>query len=136
MTLISNNNIARAIYLALKDKTNAEQSLIFPKIVKFLMKKRLLSKAGDILLRLDKIINDDQERIIVKISSSEKIGETTQKELVHSLSKRYGNKAVILAENLNEQLLGGYKVEVNDEVIDLTLKNRIGKLQEHLIKSI
>ena len=38
-------------------------------------------------------------------------------------------------ENLNEKLLGGFKIEVNNELIDLTLKNKIYRLQEHLIRS-
>lgn len=135
MTTISNNNIARAIYLALQNKNHAEQSLIVPKVVQFLAKKRLLSKAPEILSCLIKIINDQENRIVAKIFSAKEIKETTNKELAQILIKRYSAKEIDLVEILDEKLLGGFKIKVNDEVIDLTLKNKISKLQEHLIKS-
>ena len=52
------------------------------------------------------------------------------------LKERYQQKEVILVEVLDEKLLGGFKMEVNDEVIDLTIKNKIGKLQEYLTRNI
>jgi len=136
MTKISNNDIARAIYLASKDKSSSEQSLFFSKVIQFLVRRRLLPKAKDILLRLNKIINDDEGRVIARVSSREELSETIKKELTHSLAKRYSSKEVVLVSSLDEKLLGGFKIEVNDEVMDLTIKNKIEKLQEYLTKSI
>lgn len=136
MTVISNNNIARAIYLALKDKDQKDQFLTFPKIVNFLSKKRLLSKTSDILLRLNKIINTEEGKIEVKIHTAKKLNDFTKKELELILKERYPGKDIILLEILNERLLGGWRMEINDEIIDLSIKNKIKKLQEHLTKSL
>ena len=136
MTSISNNNIAHAIYLASKDKTHAEQSLIFQKVIQFFVKKRLLPKVPDILSYLNKIINEDQNKILAKMSTKEILSQSKKRELTHFLSKHYGGKTIILEESLNEKLLGGFKIEVNDEVIDFSIKNRIRKLQEHLISNV
>ena len=67
-----------------------------------------------------------------KIFSKEKITETQNKEINQILAHRYSVKEVILNEKIDEKLLGGFKMEVGDEVIDLTLKKKIEKLQEHL----
>ncbi len=133
MSAISNNNIAKAIYLTSKD--SKEESQFFHKIVQFLARKRLLSKSKDILLHLNKIINDEEGRITVKVSSQKRLNENIKKEITQSLSRRYGDKTIILKESLDENLLGGYKIEVNDEVIDLTIKNKLGKLQEYLTRN-
>lgn len=133
MSTISNNDIAHAIYLASKDHPHEEQSLFFSKVVQFLFKRRLLSKTGDILLRLNKIINNNEGRIVAKVYSKGEIHETTKKELMHTLANRYSAKEVKLVHVVDEKLLGGFKIEVNDEVIDLTIRNKIGKLQEYLI---
>jgi F-type H+-transporting ATPase subunit delta len=132
MTTISNNNIAEAIYLASKDAKEEKQFL--HKVIQFLVKKRLLSKAPDILLALSKIINDHNKVVVAKVSSVNKINETTNKEIAEILMKRYSAKEVNFVEILDEKLLGGYKIEVNDEVIDLTIKNKLEKLQEHLTR--
>lgn len=134
MATISNNDIAHAIYLASKDVKHEEQSLFYKKIVDFLIKRKLLSKAPDILYRLKKIINDAEGKVVAKISSKEKIDNTTNKILAETLARRYSAKEIEMIENLEENLLGGFKIEVGDEVIDLTIKNKIGKLQEYLIK--
>lgn len=136
MTAISNNDIARSIYLVSKDKSHFQLVNIYPKIVKFLFRKRLLSKTPDILLRLKNIINKEEGRIVAKISSAKKLNLQAQARLEHDLKKRYSAKEVILDENIDSNLLGGLKIEVNDEVIDLSIKNRIGKLQEYLTKSV
>lgn len=134
MATISNNDIAHAIYLASKDIKQEEQSLFYKKVVDFLVKRKLLSKAPDILSRLKKIINVAEGKIVARISSKEKIDNTTNKMLAETLARRYSAKEIEMVENLDERLLGGFKIEAGDEVIDLTIKNKIGKLQEYLIK--
>ena len=136
MATMSNNDIAHAIYLSSKDKTSAEQALIFPKITQFLFRRRLMSQAPDILSRLDKIINESKGVGVVKISSKDKLHENTKREISHILKQKYSAKEIHLIESLDEKLLGGFKIEVNDEVIDLTIKNKISKLQEYLTKTV
>ncbi|MDR3519427.1 MAG: F0F1 ATP synthase subunit delta [Candidatus Pacebacteria bacterium] len=136
MATLSNNNIALAIYLSSKDKSEQEQALFFKKIAQFLSRKRLLLQAPDILSRLDKIINEADGRIVVKLSSKEHLGEDTKKEIANILKERYAAQKIVFMESLNEKLLGGFKIEVRDEVIDLTVKNKIRKLQEYLTSSL
>lgn len=136
MAVISNNNIARAIYAALKGRSEAEQKALYPKVVELLNKRRLLSKAPDILGRLDKIINQDEGRIEARVYTARPLGEELKKELSQAIGSKYGGKVVVIKEHLDEKILGGYRIEINDEVIDLSLKNKIKKLQDHLTKRI
>ena len=136
MATLSNNDIAHAIYLVSKEKTHAELHEVNNKVVRFLARRRLLSKSPDILERLNKIINHEAGRIVVKVQSAKKLKEEMKNELITFLKKRYKVKEVVLTEILDEKLLGGIKIEINDEIIDLTAKNKIKKLQEHLIRKI
>lgn len=142
MATISNNDIARAIYLSTKDNNlevlppSGGKTSKYANIVQFLYRKRLLLQAPDILSRLDKIINEADGRIVVKLSSKEHLTENIKKEIAQILKERYAAEKIIFVESLNEKLLGGFKIEVNDDVIDLTIKNKIGKLQEYLTSSL
>ncbi len=136
MATLSNNDIARAIYLLSKDKTQAQLRDTNGKIVNFLFRRRLLSETRDILERLDKIINYENRTVEAKVSTARKLRGKFKKELLSFLKKRYRAKGVILAEKLDEELLGGVRVEVNDEVINLTVRNKINELQEHLVGKI
>ena len=135
MATISNNNIARAIYLSSKNKTDQEQKIFTKNVVSFLFRRKLMSKSKDILTALKKIIYQEQGIIEVKVWSKVKINDEHKRDLTQILKKRYGDKKFIFQENLDEKLLGGLKVEVNNESIDLTLRNKINKLQEHLNKN-
>ncbi|HAS80597.1 MAG: ATP synthase subunit delta [Candidatus Nomurabacteria bacterium GW2011_GWE1_32_28] len=136
MSTISNNDIANAIYLVSKNKTETELRIVNNKIIKFLTHKRFLSKTNDILERLDKIINRENKKIIVKISSAKKLKEEIKIQLALFLKKRYEMEKIVFNEIIDEKLLGGIRIEIDDEIIDLTIKNKIRKLQEHLTRKI
>jgi F-type H+-transporting ATPase subunit delta len=136
MATLSNNDIAQAIYLVSKDKTNAELGDINNKIIKFFARRRLLTKTKDILDRLGKIINHENGIVVVKALSALKLEEETKKELIFFLKERFKAKEIILKETLDKKLLGGIRIEIEDEIIDLTVKNKIKKLQEHLTRKI
>ena len=95
----------------------------------------MLSKTSDILLHLSKIINKEEGRIVAKISSAKALDHKEKAKLEQALKKRYSSREIVFTESLDSKLLGGLKIEVNDEVIDLSIKNKIGKLQEYLTKS-
>src|SRR3989344_3175688 len=130
MKTLTNNNIALAIYEASKDKKGRELREYLENVVKFLARKRFLSKSPAILVSLKKIINEKEGTIEAYVASAKKLGTETKHQVVQSIKKRYGAKDVILEEALDQGLLGGMRIEVNDEVIDLTYKNKLGKLKE------
>ena len=134
MNNITNNNIAQAIYLSTKDKSAGEMSNVYKNIVNFLAKKNLISKSSDILKKLKKIINDENGIFEAKVFTARKLNDTSKKELKHILQNHYKTTEVDLVEILDPKLLGGLRIEINDEVIDNTIKNKINKLKNHLIK--
>ena len=131
MATVSNNNIARAIYAYSKESKESE---ISRNVVKFLARKRLLSQSKDILGKLEKIIHTEENKIVATISTATKLDDTTKHSLLGSLKKRYEVEEVIIREVVDAKLLGGIKIEVGDEVMDFSVRNKIGKLQAYLIR--
>lgn len=135
MATFSNNDIAQAIYLSSKDKDASEQKVVFQNVTKFLFRRNLFSRSREILSSLRKIVNEDNGILEVNISSKHKIDNQVKNNLTHFLKKHHGDKKFVFIEKLDENLLGGFKIKVNDEVIDLTLQNKVYKLQKHLMTS-
>ena|SRR3989338_9481781 len=140
MTAISNNDIARAIHLVFKD-SNLEvlpplggRTSKFAKIIQFLARRHLLPRASNILLELEKIINKEKGRVMAKVSNAKKLDHKTKMRIEEFLKKRYSAREIGLLEILDEKLLGGFKVEASNEIIDLSIKGEIGKLQEYLTR--
>ena len=132
MTLISNKQIANAIYLSSRDKFD---SIFFKKVVEVLSRRRLMSKSEEILLQLEHIVNKEEGRIVATVESGRSISEQSKRELMKFLKKHYSAREIVWREVLDERLLGGWKIQVNDEVIDLSLKNKFNKLTAYLTNS-
>jgi len=128
MATATNNDIAKAIYLASKEN----EGDIVAHTMRFLVRKRLLSRAPDILSKLENLINKAENKIVVKVVTAEKLETKERTELEHFLKKRYGALHVLFNEVIDKNVIGGIKVEVGDEILDLTVKHRINKLQAYL----
>ena len=132
MAKISNQDIAKSIYQTLKDKSGSAYSLALKNIVNFLARRRLFSQAPEIFNRLQRIVDQEQGAIRAKVSSAKPLGTRLKHDLIKILERRYKAKEIIFNEEVDEKLIGGFKFEVGDEVIDLSIKNKIKKLTEYL----
>ena len=133
MATISINNLARAIYESSEKKDGAELDAITKRAVNLISKKHLLSKSKEIIIQLEKIFDKNEEIVRAKISSKTKIDKKIVDEIEDFIKKRYKAKNTVLEFEIDEKLLGGIKIEVGDEIIDTTLKNKIKKLENYLI---
>ncbi len=131
--ILTNKNIAESIYLLTKGKSGKELADTLGNVVRFLDRKRLLGRADAILTVLRKRINQAEGIIEAKVTTVSDLSNHAKHDLKEQLIKRYHAKEIILNEDIDKGLLGGMRIEVDDEVIDLTLKNKVAKLQEYLI---
>lgn len=133
MATISVNNLARAIYESSLGKDGKDLDAVTKKAVNLISKKHLLSKSKEIITQLEKIIDKKDEVVRAKISSKSKIDKKIVDEIEDFIKKRYKVKNAILEFSIEPKLLGGIRIEIGDEIIDTTLKNKIKKLQNYLI---
>ena len=132
MAKISNQDVAAAIYKSLKDKVGSRYKDSLANVVNFLARKRLLSQAPEILRKLERIMDKEKGTLRVELSSARPLGTQVKHDLANMIERRYRAREIIFREEVDESLIGGFKVELNDEIIDLTIKNKIKKLEEHL----
>ena len=130
---LSPKTISQAIYASVKDKSGTERERALELSVEFLAKKNLLSKAPEILKHLEQVKNQDLGIVSAKVTSNSPLTKYTADEVRHALKKRYKAEDVIVELQEDKKLIGGIKIEANDEVIDLSFKNKLSQLQNHLL---
>lgn len=135
MSKISVNNLARAIYESLKDKEGFSLDKTSENVIRLLKNKNMMSKSNLILEEIQKIIDEENKIIRAKIKMKRNIDINTEKGIEEFVKKKWEAKDVILEIEKEERLLGGIKIQVKDEIIDLTLKNKLEQLQNYLIKN-
>jgi ATP synthase F1 delta subunit len=133
MTSLSLKRIVETIYDLTQGKTGAELQGSVTNIVRFLAKKRLLGKAPKILNMLADYTNKKEGVVVVKVTFNKVPTAEKIKELELVLKKRYQVRQVALDVKIDPNVFGGVRIEGVGEVIDLTLKNKLKLLQNHLI---
>lgn len=133
MSKISIKNLAKAIELETEHKSGAELSSTLTNVATFLYRKKLLNKSKDILEELEKEIDRKHGRIKMKVKSAVKLHEVDKKNLEHEIKLKYQAKEIESYYTEDRNLLGGLRIEVGEEVIDTTYRNKLNQLQKHLI---
>lgn len=132
MAQVSTKTIAQAIYEASYDKEGKELSLVLLNATKVLADKHLLGKSKEILEHLQNIIDQKEGTVRANIQSAQKLSKNITTDIEDELRKRYKAKTVEIENNIDEKYLGGLKIQVGDEIIDLTLSHQLHQLQNYL----
>ncbi|HUC88512.1 MAG TPA: F0F1 ATP synthase subunit delta [Candidatus Paceibacterota bacterium] len=132
MPIISINNLAQAIYDSSKGKTGEDLDALMENAACLLAEKHMLGKSNLILDKLENIIDEDNGIVRARVSTRTKTDKKITDAVEELLKKRYKAKEIIPTYIEDKKLLGGIKIEVGDEVIDMTLSNKIGQLQNYL----
>ena len=135
MAKISTKDIAQAIYATAKGKSGHELHNAMANATEFLVKKNLLGKTKEILEELEKVVDDDEGIVKAKVGSPRKLKKSVQEDIEGILKKRYKANEIILDLYEDKDLLGGIKIQVKDEVIDLSLAHKVHQLQNYLLEN-
>ncbi|OGI78292.1 hypothetical protein A3C57_01610 [Candidatus Nomurabacteria bacterium RIFCSPHIGHO2_02_FULL_33_12] len=133
MASISITNISKAIYLASYNKTGQDLDLVISNVVKFLSKKGILSKSESILYALSNLIDHENKTIRAKLYSVNKLEKPIIDKVEQELKDRYKIEKVYITEIEDKNILGGIKIEIDDEIIDLSLLKKVTQLKKHLL---
>ncbi|MES2088246.1 MAG: F0F1 ATP synthase subunit delta [Patescibacteria group bacterium] len=133
MAKFSSKNIAEAIYQSAKNKTGAELDSALKMAVEFLAKKNLLSKTPEILNYITQLSDTEQNIVRAKVSSKNPLSKSAEEKIETLLKARHKSKTPRIEWKEDKSLLGGVKIEAGGEILDLSLKHRVDRLQEYLM---
>ncbi len=100
--------------------------------VKVLVDNDRVAVLPEIVRQFEELKNESQGAAIATIVSAFPMTETQTQELVDKLEKRFGRKLIPQVE-VDGSLIGGICVTVGDEVLDLSVRGKLQKMQETLV---
>ena len=134
MTRIYPKEIAEAIYSASQGKSGKILEAAIERSVQIIASKHMLGKTTEILEALQNIFDKKSGVIRAKVTTSKKIGYELRSKIEEEIKKRYGVQKVVSEFFENKELLGGMRVEVGDEILDTTYRNKFNQLEKFLIQ--
>lgn len=136
MLNISTKKIAQAVYEASQEMEGKNLENILSSTTDFLMERNMMGKAPEVLSHLQKIIDKKEGIVRAHIETPYPLSKETSDALIEELKKRYKVNKIHLEVVENKKHLGGIKIQVADEVINLTQATRLHQLQNYLISQI
>ena len=134
MTKLSPKNIAEAIYSATHDKSGKDLNEALKRSARVLWQKRMIGKSDDILKELQNIFDKKAGVVRAKVITAVKMEEGVRNKLEREIKERYKAQRVVGEFFEKRDMLGGVRVEVGDEVMDATYKNKLHQLEKFLIQ--
>lgn len=129
---ISPKQYARALADLLTGRdAKAMEKVIFD-FVDFLVRNRDLDKEVAIVAELEQIFTTVSGEKKVKLKSARRLPEATKKQLKVFLAKKSGSSQIIISEEIDPSIIGGFVVRYDDKVIDGSLKHNLSHFQKQL----
>ncbi|MBI4994842.1 F0F1 ATP synthase subunit delta [Candidatus Peregrinibacteria bacterium] len=120
---------AIALYEMTKGASEKEASNAIKQFVKILIKNNVLSLLSKILRFYTDYYNHQEGVVDLKIQTIKHLPKVAKE-----LEKLLGNGKVSVTEEIKPELLGGAIFQWKDQMIDGSLKSRLQKLEQVLIK--
>lgn len=134
MAKISPKNIAEAVYEATEGKSGQDLAVLLKRSAQVLGKKHMLDKSSEVLNALQNIFDQKTGTARMKVTTAKVMGKEEKNKLENEIKGKYKIKNVIGEFFEKEELLGGMRIEVGDEVWDNTYRNKLHKLEKFLMQ--
>jgi len=95
-------------------------------LIEMLKTKGRLDLLPEIITELNYEQDLLQQQVVVE--SAVMLNESDLHELIEIIADKYGFKPQVI-KKINPNLLGGIKLKIGDQVIDLSLKYRLGEIK-------
>jgi F-type H+-transporting ATPase subunit delta len=123
----SNKQYAHALYEITKDKSGADLKQVLDVFVKLLVRDRKLKQSNNIIIEFEKFSKKQEGIVELAITSAHELDDKT----VEHIKKVFGQK-VEAVQDVDEDLIGGVRVKMEDKILDGSLKTQLVSLKKRL----
>ena len=134
MTNISPKNIAEAVYEATEGKSGQSLAVVLKRSVQMLKDKRMLGKSDEVISALQNIFDKKTGTVRMKVTTAKSLGHRERSKLQNEIKEKYKAQIVVGEFFEKPELLGGIRVEIGNEVLNNTYKNKLNKLENFLMQ--
>lgn len=98
-----------------------------------LIDKGRIMYAEEKLVEMKKIQLERRNVLVAEVTTVVPMDEEDKQKLTEKLTKMYG-KQVQLKEELDKDILGGMFIKIGTDIIDGTLRSKLGAIRSHIIQ--
>ncbi|MEI6529428.1 MAG: ATP synthase F1 subunit delta [Candidatus Falkowbacteria bacterium] len=129
---ISVSQYARSLYDSVAGKSEKEIKAALKNFVEILGRNRELNKAEEIISVFNAIWSKDHGELSAELISARELGPTARESVTDYLKEKTGAKKIILSENIDKKIIGGFVLRYDSKVIDGSLKTSLNDLKNKI----
>lgn len=133
MKKISPKQYATGLYESIKDSHGEELNQRIRNFLLLIKKRKDLKNLNKIYQAFVKVYQVREGILSAEVTTSHQLNYKVKEEIIHWL-KSETKRDPELTEKVDSEILGGVVIKFEDTIIDGSLKNRLSKLKEQLIK--
>jgi F-type H+-transporting ATPase subunit delta len=133
MKKISPKQYAISLYESIKDSHGEELTQRIRNFLLVIKKRKDLKNLNKIYQAFVKVYQISEGILSAEVTASHPLNHKVNEEIIHWL-KTETKRNPELTEKVDAEILGGVIIKYEDTIIDASLKNRLNKLKENLIK--
>ena len=133
MSSVPVSKIAQKIHSTVKNKSGDNLDKTLASIVSILSKNKLLGKPNAVLEKLEHLLDKENGIIRAKVYTARKMSLESINEIEKELKNKYKTKNIYITVIEDPKILGGIKIQIGDETIDLSLQKKVTQLKKHLL---
>ena len=122
MASISNKQLAEIIYLQLQKQASEK---VAKEVSKFLVQSKRTKDLSKIMRELSRLQYERDNVQEVIMTSAHKMNESLKQKILKQMNVEH----YVINEVIDEDLIGGVRIESNDSIFDLSVRNRLQKLK-------
>ena len=101
--------------------------------LKLLAKKERLDLLDFVALEFKTFVQESQGVIEAEVFAAQKLSAEQEKDIKNQLKKRLDKKVDLLV-TVDEDMLGGFKVKIGDEILDYSLDHQLRDFKDAVLK--
>ena len=131
---ITPKQYSESLYQVVQNKKDSEIKDVIKNFVKVLISNNNISKADEIIKQFVKVWNREQGIVEAEIASARELDKKIVKLLNDYIVKLSGAEKVLVKQKVDKDILGGVVIKYEDNVLDGSLRMRLGELRSEMVK--
>ena len=129
---ISAQQYAQSLYDSVAGKSDKDVLVVLKSFVEVLGNNRELNRAPEIIVAFTELWNKANGELSAQLISARELGPTAKETVTDYLKAKTGAKKVILDEEIDKKLIGGFVLRYDSKVIDASLKTSLEDLKNKI----
>ncbi len=130
---ITAKQYAQCLYELTSTQSEAMVKDILSKFVVLLDKHHALNLAPAISTAFTELWNREHGEVVAELTSARELKSEAKEMIISYLKEKSGAKEIILDENVDKNILGGFVLKYNNKIVDASLRSSLAELKNQMM---